>query len=230
MAFFFFENLYPLSFKKFTVNCEIAKPFGFGAQNCSCPLKSQFFLHSQLNTPFCITAHVLLKGCLILTEGFFPLLYFSAVNNLVHSGALHNQEHDESSLASDCWLNWHELTSWKMWVRKCFKKTQSELPNHLFSRYVLPQDLFLLWDKGPTACIGVMLNCSSAHRCDSCQIKLSQKTQSLSLGNPTETRMCWLPQYWVHYVEITPFWSSLQREQPPGTSGVRAKLKAACNV
>lgn len=45
---------------------------------------------------------------------FFPLLCFGAVNNLVHSGVLHNQQHDESSLKSDYWLNWNEFRWWKM--------------------------------------------------------------------------------------------------------------------
>lgn len=69
-----FKNLCLLSFKQFTVNCEIAKPFGFNAQNCSCPLDSQYFcIHSKLHHS---TLLLKTKGFPYINWGFFGFVFF----------------------------------------------------------------------------------------------------------------------------------------------------------
>lgn len=72
------------------------------------------------------------------------------------------------------------------------KKTQSEPPqSFLFTLYVTKDIIFAVGQRPNSMCRSD-LHCSSAYRCDSCQIKWSLKNQSFSKGNPTETRMWWL--------------------------------------
>lgn len=120
----------PLSSVLQKVHCQLwdCKAFWFRCSKLQLSFEKPIFSAFTVKYTILHSCSCAPKGLPYINWRFFPLLYFSAVNNLVHSGVLHNQEHDESSLASDCWLNWHELTSWKMWVRKCFKKTQSEPP------------------------------------------------------------------------------------------------------
>lgn len=62
------------------------------------------------------------------------MLYFGAVNNLVHSGVLRNQQHDESSLRESVLTHFPGVSSdgEGCAVRTCLKKRQSEIPNHFF--------------------------------------------------------------------------------------------------
>lgn len=174
--FFFFENLYLLSFKlsivrlqnlldsvlktaavlwtvnisAFTVNCTIL-------HYSSCAPKGQPYI----NCFFFL--------CWILVQWTMWYIQVSYITSDTMSHLLR---------ATTDWTGMSSHSE-KCAVRKCFKKDNMNPQPFLFTLYVTIGVIFAVGQR-PNSIYRSDLHCSSAHRCDSCQIKLSQKPQSFS--------------------------------------------------